>query len=108
MRGDRHYTRDARQSQQDACESQFHRMTFLLLLSSEAFVDSLDEHIRCPIARSRSPAGVVFVRRLRSLDLRQTLALLDSVLNPVANNGDHVAILQNIVFIGKPTAAWNH
>src|SRR5438552_13897449 len=68
---------------------------------SEIPVHSLDEC--CGIAVPR----VVIQCRLGRLDLIERHSALDHVLNPIANDHDHVAVLQDICFIADASVTGN-
>ena len=58
-----------------------------------------------PETARRAPAGVVVERRLAGLDLFERLPALDAVLNAVADDRDHVPILEQVGFVGQAAMA---
>src|SRR5262245_7420161 len=79
-----------------------------LLGATQILVNRLNEHLRCP---GWVPVETRFVfigiARFGGLNLLERQPLLDPVLNAVPNDGDHVAIFEQVMFIGDTAVAWN-
>src|SRR5581483_11224187 len=61
-----------------------------------------DKHIRGPWAGGRAKSPVIIHRGPGCLDLLQGHTLVDHVLNPVANDGTHIAVVTHIRGIAEP------
>src|SRR5580765_1835232 len=88
------------------CQSREGRVE--LLRAAQAFINRFDEHLRRP-GRIVPIAWLILIRiaRLYSLNLLESHALLDGVLNAVPNDRDHVPILEHVVLIPDSTVAGN-
>src|SRR5579863_10234623 len=73
----------------------------ILLFLAKALVDSLDKGVPLSVAR------IVVERRLGRDHLLEGLVLLDQVLNTVANDGHHVAVVGDIGGIAQPPVPGN-
>src|SRR5262245_31088862 len=73
-------------------------------LLSKTLVDRLDEHGRRP-GRIGSETTVPIFARLGRLDLRQRHPLLDHVLDTIANDGAHVAVVRQVRQVSDPSVS---
>src|SRR5205807_4293505 len=74
---------------------------WLIFLLLEACVNRLYKHIGCPGTAGGAEAIVIIRSEPRSLDLLQSGALFNHVLNAVADNRDHVAIFGHFPFVAQ-------
>src|ERR1700691_3438944 len=65
----------------------------------EALVHGLDEHVGGPEPSGCAVQGIVVARGPSGLHLIERHALLDQIQYAVANDGQHVAVLNHIGFI---------
>src|SRR5262245_3728636 len=75
------------------------RASLLPLLGGELVVDRLDEHVCRPWAGVGSVLTPVSGRRIGRLQLRERLSFVEESLNAVANDGDRVAIFEEIELV---------
>src|SRR4029434_4647442 len=76
--------------------------------ASQSSIDGLDEVVGRPEARRRAVASVVIGRGACGLDLLKGHALLHHFLHAVANDRHHVAVLDDVRFVGDATVPWDH
>jgi hypothetical protein len=74
----------------------------------EALVNSLHKLIRFYETVFRQVFRIIVACWLGRFHLIEGHALLDHVLNPVANNDDHVAVFHHVGFVTDPPVARNH
>src|SRR6185369_11738230 len=65
----------------------------------QAPIHGFDEHIRGPVPSSGAVARVVVERGPRRLHLLKRHLLCDHRLNTIADDGDHIAVLEHIEFV---------
>src|SRR6516165_10012437 len=74
----------------------------------EIAIRGLDEHRRRPWTARRAEQAVVFERRPRRLHLFERHAFLDQVLNAIAHDRQHVAVLDEIRLVADTSLSRNH
>src|SRR5437867_6969466 len=79
----------------------------VLFLGSKTLVGGFDKHVRCPGAASRSVQWIVISRGSGSLHLLQSHSLFDHVLNPVANDNRHFAIINHVAHVAETSVSGN-
>src|SRR5215469_3359031 len=77
------------------------------LLLAEAFVYGLYEHFRCPRSARLTIMDVIVECRLCLFDLIEGHAPADHVLNPIANDGQHRLVLDDIGLIAEAAVTRN-
>src|SRR5262245_37862694 len=68
----------------------------LALLLTEALVCGLDKHIRCPWAGLAAVSVVPALRRFGRFHLFERQAIIDTILNAVPDDREHVSIKCNV------------
>src|SRR5262245_550111 len=84
------------QTKRFACFIAFSLLLHQSFLGFESLVHSLDEHVRGPRTRCGAKAQIVVHSWFRSLDLCQRQASVDHVLNTIANDCAHIAVVADI------------
>src|SRR5205814_4896687 len=80
-----------------------------LLAGAEILVNGFNEHIRRPRGvLAESWFVFVGVAWLGGLHLLQSHSFFDRVLNAVPNDGDHVTVLEHVMFVADPAVPRNH
>src|SRR5262245_18693755 len=74
----------------------------LARLRAQVAIHGLDERVRRPRTCRRAVPAVVIQRRPRRLHLIERRSFIDQFLNPVADDRQHVAILEHVGFVAEP------
>src|SRR5262245_11526255 len=80
----------------------------VLLLLTQIPVHSLDKHRGSPCAFVAAVTSVIVQRGLAGFHLLQRHSLLDHVFNAVANDDNHVTILEDVRFVADAAVAGDH
>src|SRR5687767_10724473 len=75
---------------------------------ADAAVDRVHEHVGGPEPGAGTVPSVVVTDQPGSLDLLQRHTLPDGVSESVADDRDHVPVLDNVRFVGESTVSRNH
>src|SRR5262245_8421987 len=78
-----------------------------LRLPGEALIGRLDEHIRRPGTRGPAVPRVVVQRGSGGLDLLERHFLRNHVLDAVADNAHHLAVIRDVGLIREPPVPGN-
>src|SRR5688572_8295367 len=65
-------------------------------------IHRFDEHLRRPWAGGGAVAPVIVLRRSRCLDLCERPAFRDQILNSIADDRQHVPVLDDIRLVREP------
>src|SRR6266545_7811513 len=79
----------------------------LPLFLAEAFICGLNKHISCPGTGFTAVTIIPSLSRPRSFHQVQGQAVINTVLNTVADNGEHVPIEGDVSQVGDPSMAGN-
>src|SRR5688500_13226671 len=75
---------------------------------AQTSVNGFNKRLCRPLPCRRAVTAVVIASRAGRLYLRERHTLRDQILDAVANDGEHVPILDDVSFIGETPVPGNH